>query len=59
VALPGGFIHAFQSPDAADIHAAGHTLASGAHRRAGVTAEARLGRAGGDLVCDIGDVSKT
>ena len=57
VALPGGFINVFQRPKAADVHAAGRTLASRAHCGAGVTAQARLGRAGGDLVGDVGDVS--
>ena len=41
-------INVFQSPDAADVRTRGHTLASGAHCGAGVTAEARLGRAGGN-----------
>ena len=57
VALPGGFINVFQRSKAADVHAAGRTLAGGAHRGTGVAAQARLGCAGGDLVGDVGDVS--
>ena len=53
VALPGGFVKTFQRPDAADVRAGSHIPAGGAHRGAGAAAEARLGRAGGDLAGEV------